>query len=270
MKINRKIKWNISSRRRWFHEADVFIVSVPKSGRTWLRVFLQAYMDVVSGRESSSAADKSLEAERQPRVAFTHDLWEHLTARHLWDRLRGKFLIPPGDHLEKKVVLMYRDPRDVVTSLYFQLSKRSNYYKGDISGLVRHSRYGIERIVQVMNTWMTEWGGRDNFLALSYEQCKRDEQQAFSTLLTYVGFKNVSRVLLDQSREAASFNKMRKLELSGKYPSGILRPGDPADPESYKVRRGKIGGYVDYLSDNDIAYANRAMEKLDVRFDRFL
>jgi hypothetical protein len=258
--INRIVNWNISSTRRWFSSADALVVSVPKSGRTWLRVFIDAYMDAITeDNNSAKTADP-------PRVLFTHDLWEHLTARHLWDRIRGRYLIPRRMRAERRIIFLYRDPRDVLTSLYFQLSKRSNYYQGDISGLVRHPRYGVERIVAVMNTWMAEWGGKPNMLPLSYETCKKDEARAFSSVLQFVGIRQVNRNDLDRCLEAASFDNMRKLELSGKYPSGLLRPGDPNDPESFKVRKGKIGGYVDYLSPEDIAFADRAMRALDPRF----
>jgi hypothetical protein len=38
------------------------------------------------------------------------------------------------------------------------------------------------------------------------------------------------------------------------------------DPESFKVRRGKIGGYREYLSAKDQLYAASALTKLDSRF----
>jgi hypothetical protein len=42
--------------------------------------------------------------------------------------------------------------------------------------------------------------------------------------------------------------------------------GDPRDPESFKVRRGKIGGFADYLSQDDQEYAAAALARLDPRF----
>jgi hypothetical protein len=42
--------------------------------------------------------------------------------------------------------------------------------------------------------------------------------------------------------------------------------GRPGDPESFKTRRGKIGGYVDYLSAEDIAWLNR---RIDAELDPF-
>jgi len=38
-----------------------------------------------------------------------------------------------------------------------------------------------------------------------------------------------------------------------------LQPADASDPESYKVRRGEIGGYRHYLSAADIAYLEGKM-----------
>jgi hypothetical protein len=46
----------------------------------------------------------------------------------------------------------------------------------------------------------------------------------------------------------------------------ILQPGDARDPESFKVRRGKIGGYIDYLEQEDMAYVAEVMRELDPRF----
>jgi hypothetical protein len=50
------------------------------------------------------------------------------------------------------------------------------------------------------------------------------------------------------------------------FESKILRAGDVRDPESFKVRRGKVGGYEEYLSPKDQEYAKRALRRLDDRF----
>jgi len=58
---------------------------------------------------------------------------------------------------------------------------------------------------------------------------------------------------------------MRKVELENagkiidKYHS--LAPGDINDPESFKIRRGKIGGYIDYLSKEDIEFINAEIDE---------
>jgi hypothetical protein len=54
---------------------------------------------------------------------------------------------------------------------------------------------------------------------------------------------------------------MHGLEASGGASSHRLRPGDASDPESFKVRRGVVGGYRDYLSPSDLAYIEARMAR---------
>ena len=55
---------------------------------------------------------------------------------------------------------------------------------------------------------------------------------------------------------------MRAREASGAYEKykGALTPRDVRNPNSYKVRRGKVGGFVDYLSPEDIAYCDEVLK----------
>lgn len=59
---------------------------------------------------------------------------------------------------------------------------------------------------------------------------------------------------------------MNKLEAAGAFDSKILQPGDAHDSESFKVRRGKVGDYIDYLETTDMAYVAEVMRELDPRF----
>jgi hypothetical protein len=65
-----------------------------------------------------------------PRVAFTHDLWEHWYYARLKDRLRGKYLVPRRVCRDKPIILLVRDPRDVVVPLSFQVTRRDQSYRG--------------------------------------------------------------------------------------------------------------------------------------------
>ena len=57
---------------------------------------------------------------------------------------------------------------------------------------------------------------------------------------------------LDRAVEAASFENMKALEQSQAFPSPWLRPRNNAP----KVRKGKVGGYLEELPPGDIAYLN--------------
>jgi hypothetical protein len=46
-----------------------------------------------------------------------------------------------------------------------------------------------------------------------------------------------------------------------------LRAGDVENPDSFKTRRAKVGGYQDYFDDSEVAAINDVIDKtLDVRF----
>jgi hypothetical protein len=72
--------------------------------------------------------------------------------------------------------------------------------------------------------------------------------------------------IFQEALEFSRFENMQKLEAAGAFDSNILHPGDVRDPESFKVRRGKVGGYREYLSAEDQQFAEAALTQLDRRF----
>jgi hypothetical protein len=257
---------NLGSAARRFAGASAIVVSIPKSGRSWLRVFLYSFFASLENRPFS-LKPKDFQG-KTPKLVFTHDLWAHLTAPRLWDRLRGKYLIPPRAGHGKPILLLARDPRDVMVSLFFELTRRHRRwtYHGELSDMIRHPNFGVERIVEIMNTWMAEWGTRSDFRLVRYEDCRMDPEQAFRGILSFLGFGKIDESVFVSSLEFSSFDKMREMEAGGKFDTRKLTPGDVTDPESFKVRRGKVGGYTDYLDPQDLAYLDNAMHRLDRRF----
>ena len=51
----------------------------------------------------------------------------------------------------------------------------------------------------------------------------------------------------------ASFEQIQKMERQHFFRSERMHPRDDSDPNAFKVRRGKVGGYRDYLDDRQIA-----------------
>ena len=121
-------------------------------------------------------------------------------------------------------------------------------------------------MIEVLNCWLAEWSGRQNFLLLRYETLRSAPGHGFRELLRILEERPVQEKAFAQALEFSAFGHMKKLESAGAFDSKILRAGDARDPESFKVRRGKIGGYEDYLSPNDQKCAALALEKLDPRF----
>lgn len=261
---------NFSSRARELSGGDAIIISIPKSGRTWVRTFLCAYFCKRNGR------DFTLEPERYadlaiPRIVYSHDRFEHRTKGSKWDRLRGKYLVPSGELRRASIILLTRDPRDCFASLYIQITRRDpstpkELRQKTIGQLLRDERFGIRAIIETMNGWLNEFAGHAGFTIIRYESLRALPSEGFRALLAALGEKSPDMSILHEALEFSRFDNMQKMEAAGAFASKILQAGDVSDPESFKVRRGKIGGYEEYLSAEDQAYAATALRKLDSRF----
>src|SRR6266702_5211942 len=182
---------NFSSRAHELSGGDAIILSVPKSGRTWLRAFLCAYFCKRFGLEFTLRPDRYHE-QRIPRLIFSHDLFEHRTKGDLWDRFRGKYLVPRRELGRAKIILLARDPRDCFVSLYLQLTRRDpnaplKLRKKSVSEMLRDRRFGVRAIIDAMNDWINEFSGRDNFTLVRYEALRASPDEHFRDLLAVLG-----------------------------------------------------------------------------------
>jgi hypothetical protein len=262
------VRWNVSSRARELSGGDALVVSIPKSGRTWLRAFVCAYFCKKLDQPFTLQPEQFAGV---PRVVYTHDLFEQRTKADRWDRWRGKYLIPRRERARVPIVLLARDPRDAFVSLYVQLTRRTKETPEELkqqstAELLRHPAFGIESMVDVMNHWLAEWSGRSDFLLLRYEMLREEPADGFRQVLRFLGEQVVQEKAFGHALEFCDFDHMRNLERSGAFDSKILRAGDTEEPESYKVRRGKVGGFADYLAPNDQEFAAAALRKLNPRF----
>src|ERR1043166_920294 len=182
---------NFSSRARELSGGKAIILSVPKSGRTWLRAFLCAYFCKRFGLEFTLRPDRHHD-QRIPRVIFSHDVFEHRTKGDRWDRLRGKYLVPRRELNRAKIILLVRDPRDCFVSLYLQLTKRDpnapiKLRQKTVSEMLRDRRFGIRAIINAMNDWINEFSDRNNFSLVRYEALRASPDEPFRDLLAVLG-----------------------------------------------------------------------------------
>ena len=261
---------NLTSRAADLSGGHAIVVSIPKSGRTWLRTFLSAYFCARYGYPFSLDLTK-YQNPQIPRVIYSHDLFEHRTKGRWWDRVRGKYLIPASEIRQTKILLLVRDPRDAFVSHYVQLTRPTADAPDELkmktaSEMLRDPLLGIGQIVRTMNDWLAEFGDRSNVMLVRYEDLRSRPAEHFRRVLSAIGEKKLVQPHFDAALRFSEFNNMQKMEAAGSFDSKILQPRDINDPESFNVRRGRIGGYADYLSPSDIEYANEAMSALDRRF----
>ena len=265
------VRWNFSSRAQSLLGGDAIVLSIPKSGRTWLRAFVGAYFCKRHGFEMT------LEPERYnhpaiPRIIYSHDTFEQRTkAERIWDKARGKYLIPAAELRRARIILLARDPRDAFVSLFVQTTRRVHENRDDLkrksaAELLRDPAFGIRSIVEVMNGWLAELGANANFTLFRYESLRENPAQGFREVLAALGETSPDEDAFAHALAFSDFGNMKKLEQQGAFESKILRAGDVRDPESFKVRRGKVGGFREYLSVEDQHYAADVLRQLDPRF----
>ena len=263
-------RMNLSSRATELSGSDALVISIPKSGRTWVRAFLSAYYCGRYDHPFTLDPPKAIDA-RIPRIIYSHDLFEHRTKGRWWDRVRGKYLVPAAELKRAKVLFLVRDPRDAFVSHYVQLTRPSADAPAALkkltpSEMLRDPLLGIGQIVQTMNDWLGEFRDRPNVTLVRYEDLQKGPALNFARVLEAVGETPISQPHLEAALQFSQFGNMKKLEAAGAFDSKILQTRDQKDPESANVRRGKVGGYSDHLSADDQAYAAEAMRALDPQF----
>ncbi|HEY3247587.1 MAG TPA: sulfotransferase domain-containing protein, partial [bacterium] len=101
-----------------------------------------------------------------------------------------------------------------------------------------------------------------DFLLVRYEDMRQDTRRELRRVLDFLGLPGVAEAVVAEAVEFASFENMRKMETEDRFQSRKLRAADAREAESFKTRRGKVGGYADYLAPDDVEYLNRRMAEI--------
>ena len=250
--VSRLIERRLARTRQLIQNSDVVHVSFPKSGKTWVRWFLQAYYEAADGVPfelgSSRIAGRSL-----PSVVFTEDFFNVYADVPVEPRVLFQDLLD-----DKRVIVLVRDPRDIVVSYYHWARARLIDDPArprpflDVSSLNRFIRsdvYGIERIAKYLGLLMDYAESRSaDTMLVSYERLHDNRWAEFATLVQFIT-SDTSSDALTEALERASFEAMQRREVE------ISQGGDAAnyrrvgvedwdgDFNSLKVRRGEVGGF---------------------------
>lgn len=248
----------------WLRRRSSFVVSYPKSGRTWLAVMLGHLFSQITGRPLTIDVHTYADPSRGvPRIFFTHD-GAGLTKT-------GPLTGDKRFYRGKRVLLLVRDPRDVVVSHYYQASRRKRHgpVVAELDAFIR-GPLGIDRIITFMNGWAAHRSVPAQFATMRYEHLHEDCARELRRCVDFFGIAGVTDAALASAVEAGSFGQMRALESEGALDDPRLQPRDPADPDSYKVRRGLVGGYGRDLTDAQIRYLDEQIRgRLDPSFSYY-
>lgn len=133
---------------------------------------------------------------------------------------------------------------------------KGRYAPKNIDSFVLHPGYGVEKICQFNRAWIDHLEGRGNSLILTYEVARADDVSAFTGILNFLKEPTDG---VETAVAKSRFDRMKEVEQKGETGTKLGLVKD--DPESAKVRRGKIGGYVDYLRPETIKQCRDICEK---------
>jgi hypothetical protein len=142
------------------------------------------------------------------------------------------------------------------------------YPQGDLEvpAFIMGEEAGIPKIIGFMNDWAKDMVRFPNLLLIKYEDLKADTAGELGRALRFLGQTPTDAELADAA-QFASVENMRKMEQqnAGKLTANArLKPADANDPSSFKVRRAKVGGWRDYVTEEQaIAIDDMVRERLD-------
>jgi hypothetical protein len=230
--------------------ADAAIVSYGKSGRTWLRVLLSRVYTLRHGLPSNLMLefDNLHRLDRAiPKLLFTH-------ANYIRD-WTGEWQGRRHFH-GVRTVLLIRHPCDVAVSQYHQWRHRMRPWKTvlnrypppgapvELEEFVRDPAVGLPAILAWLELFERELPAIREHLLVRYEDLRRDTAGELARLLAFLGTP-ASAAEIAEAVAFARLDNMRRLEAEGALAfHGIrARPRDPADPRSFKTRKGMVGGW---------------------------
>ena len=250
--------------------ADIVFVSFGKSGRTWLRVMIshlfrvmyQLPENAILGFDNFHNFNRAV-----PKTFFTHD-------NYIKD-FTGDFDTKQPFY-DKRVVLLARDPRDVAVSQFFQWKFRikptkvaiNNYppMGSDISlfdFIMSDNGGSMQAVAKYLNLWAREAEKVKNFHLLRYEDLRAEPHKELRSLLEFAQI-DATEEQLNAAVEYSSYENMKKMEGKQQFrlAGGRMMPRDKDNPNSFKVRRAKVGGYRDYFTDEEVAAIDQKLAKI--------
>lgn len=273
--------WRVRSRvallgrlqRQMLERCDILFIRHPKTGGTWLRALLThlyASRNGVSLQRVFKADELKLQDASLPHFLVTH-------GRASWERVIAA-AFEAGDPVldDKKVLFLARDPGDVVVSWHRQYRKRTKAFKRELLeaelGLavdprtlerwdfIRQPGLGLPALIDYHNFWTAQLAPRANALIIRYEDLRLDTATTLRRVVDFLG-----EAFSDDQIEAAvafgSVENMSRLEHSGYFQNSSLRLRDANDPDTFKVRRAKVGGYRDDLTPEQADWVTAEVRK---------
>ncbi len=250
--------WRLDRRdRRLLANADAVVISFPKSGRTWVRVMLsrlcQTAFDLPEDTLLWFARDLAKpkpSGSPVPQILFSHDI-NAMTPTHRISADKSHYAGLP-------LALLSRHPADVAVSRYYHLKHRSPdparrwLARGTLQDFVWTDFGGLPAIVTWLNHWAAATRAHPEFTIFRYEDLRSQPQEHLLRLATHLGIPATPETV-QEAVDFAAFESLKNKEAEGFFQQSQMRPGRSRSAQSFKVRSGKVGGWPDNFSADEVA-----------------
>jgi hypothetical protein len=255
----RAIRFKLGTRQA----PDAFLLSYPKTGRTWLRALIgKVLVDEYRLPAGAMLSTQYLTVlAGLPILSVSHDGTATTQATSYRDLSADK-----SRYRGKKVILLSRDVRDTMVSSYFQATRREHVFDGTMSEFVRSDTYGVRKMLTFYDHWYRNRHVPSELLFIRYEDLHASPEAVLSKVLAFIGVHAIPRASMRRAVEFASFGNLRLLEEQRSFRGFELRPGRRDDPESFKARKGKVGSYTEYLDQSALGYLEEQVKSVDCPF----
>jgi hypothetical protein len=232
---------------------DLYIVSYPKSGATWVDFIL---------------ANINIQMSNLPDVVnffsihrYIPDIHDNREINNLTTSFPGFRIIKSHSEFNPEynyVIYIIRDPRDVMIS-YYHFCKQLNSYGNTIGCFIRSKKFGIHNWVSHVDKWFNDSLESTRFIYIRYEDLKTDPYKTISYLYDQIGLVIPGEVL-ENAILRSSFNEMKRME------EGYDYGGRKFSQKFNFMRNGKSGSWVSSLDQDDISYINFHAKKWLIYF----
>ncbi len=246
--------------------ASIVFMSPQKCGRTWVRAMVSRCYHLTYGTSAQEliAYDNFHNADaRIPIIFFTH-IGDEPPA--ILRRLN------PTALARQTVIALVRDPRDAAVSRYHHERNRTQHGKVTAASLpendslfdfVAKDRHGLSYYKGLARFLKDFAEAHVDFHLFAYEEFKSDPAGTLSRLMRVMG-ADLPAETIARAVEFAAFENLKRREAEGFFTTAKLRPADAGNPNSFKVREGKVGGHRDLFSEAQLQRLDAMVAEADL------
>lgn len=225
---------------------DIFLVSFPKSGNTWVKFLLLNIL--INNKELDRNISFKILDETIPELGRDNLLttWKFTSLpRFIKSHLSYKKIFFGNN----RSLLIIRNPKDVMVS-YFHYVKNSYGYQfeGNFAEFIRSKRFGLEACLLHQISWQNKAS-----VSIKFEELKTSKAGNLLSSLRLLGIQ-VNEEIFRMAVDDSSFDNMKKLEKGPKR-------YDIHKPDYNFVRKGTSNQWSEYFDENDLAYYNSLLKK---------